>query len=80
MSKKINLILTLLVIVGMLAAFIPASAQDSDVIKIGIVDSMTGGHAAYGLASLDGYKLAHKYRDTALGKKIEFIIVDTKKR
>ena len=78
MSKKINLILTLLIIVGMLAAFIPASAQDSDVIKIGIVDSMTGGHAAYGLASLDGYKLANKYRDSALGKKIEFIIVDTK--
>lgn len=55
----------------------PAGALP-DVIKIGIVDSLTGGHSAYGIASVDGYKLAHKYRDTALGKPVEFIIVDTK--
>jgi branched-chain amino acid transport system substrate-binding protein len=55
-----------------------AEAVLPDVIKIGIVDSLTGGHAAYGTASVDGYKLAHKYRDTVLGIPIEFIIVDTK--
>lgn len=59
----------------------PAPAADGalpDVIKIGIVDSLTGGHSAYGLASVDGYKLALKHRPEVLGKKIEFVIVDTK--
>jgi len=56
----------------------PAAPALPDTIKIGIVDSLTGGHSAYGLASVDGYKLAQKYRPEVLGKPVEFIIVDTK--
>lgn len=76
MSKKLFSVLSVLIVLAMLVAMVPAPQED--VVKIGIVDSLTGGHSAYGLASLDGYKLAHKHRDTVLGKKVEFIVVDTK--
>lgn len=80
MSKKIfAVVVTLAVVMSMLAGFVPAPQETlPDVIKIGIVDSLTGGHAAYGLASMDGYKLAQKHRPEVLGKPVEFITVDTK--
>ncbi|HMN14192.1 MAG TPA: ABC transporter substrate-binding protein, partial [Bellilinea sp.] len=100
MSKKLFVLLAIVMIFSMVASCAPAAPTAApeapaapaageapkpaaggalpDVIKIGIVDSLTGGHSAYGLASVDGYKLALKHRPEVLGKKIEFIIVDTK--
>lgn len=74
MYKKF--VVAFLVIVLAALAVVPAMAQDP--IKIGVVDSFTGSHSAYGLVSLDGYNLAKKYRPEVLGRPIEFIIVDIK--
>ncbi len=78
MSKKLSVLLGIVLILSMLVAAAPAPQAAADTIKIGIVDSLTGNHSAYGLAAVDGYKLALKHRDTVLGKPVEFIIVDTK--
>ncbi len=58
------------------AAEAPAALPDT--IQIAIVDSFTGGHAAYGTGSLDGYELARKYRPEVLGKKVVFKTYDVK--
>ncbi len=50
----------------------------SDVIKIGLIDHMTGGEAAYGLAAIDAYNLALETYPEVLGRKIELIRADTK--
>jgi len=78
MSKKLSVLLGIVLILSMLVAAAPAPQAATDTVKIGIVDSLTGNHSAYGLAAVDGYKLANKHRDTVLGKPVEFIIVDTK--
>lgn len=78
MSKKINILLSVFLIVSMLAAAAPVPQEATDTVKIGLVDSLTGNHSGFGLAAVDGFKLAHKYRDTVLGKPVEFIMVDTK--
>jgi branched-chain amino acid transport system substrate-binding protein len=49
-----------------------------DVIKIGVLDSMTGPHSAYGLGVYDGIKLAAKEYPEVLGRPIELVVADTK--
>ncbi len=74
MNKKV---LSVLVVLTLMLTVLSAFA-DGDPIKIGVVDSYTGGHSAYGLASLDGYTLAHDLRPEALGRPIELNTYDVK--
>lgn len=58
-----------------------SDAQDtseSDVIKIGVFQPLTGANAAGGEMELEGTKLANEMFPEVLGKKIELVIVDNK--
>jgi len=55
-----------------------ADKASSDVIKIGVFEPMTGGNAAGGALEIEGIKLANKLYPTALGKKVELVLVDNK--
>jgi len=52
--------------------------QTSNTIKIGVIEPLTGVSAAGGEEELRGIKIANKLHPTALGKKIELVIVDNK--
>lgn len=56
----------------------PQKAAESDVIKIGVFEPMTGANAAGGAMEVEGVKLANKLFPEVLGKKIELVIVDNK--
>jgi branched-chain amino acid transport system substrate-binding protein len=55
-----------------------ADKSSSDVIKIGVFEPMTGANAAGGALEIEGIKLANKLYPTALGKKVELVLVDNK--
>ncbi|MDS1029784.1 ABC transporter substrate-binding protein [Bacillota bacterium LX-D] len=55
-----------------------ATKAESDVIKIGVYEPLTGMNAAGGEMTVDGIKLANKLFPTVLGKKVELDIVDNK--
>ena len=55
-----------------------ASTGDSDVIKIGVFEPLTGANAGGGALELEGIKLAHKLYPEVLGKKVELVIADNK--
>lgn len=55
-----------------------AANASSDVIKIGVFEPMTGANAAGGALEIEGIKLANKLYPTALGKKVELVLVDNK--
>ena len=55
-----------------------SSGVDSDVIKIGVFEPLTGANGAGGADEYDGVKLAHKLMPTVLGKKIQLVAVDNK--
>lgn len=52
--------------------------DDSDVIKIGVFEPMTGANAAGGQLEVEGVKLANKLYPTVNGKKVELVFVDNK--
>lgn len=54
------------------------SQADSDVIKIGVFEPLTGANAAGGEMEVDGMKLANQLYPEVLGKKVELVIVDNK--
>ena len=51
---------------------------DSDVIKIGVFQPLTGENGGGGSQELDGIKYANKVYSEVLGKKVELVIVDNK--
>lgn len=51
---------------------------EADVIKIGVFQPMTGANAAGGAMEVEGIQLANELYPTALGKKIDLVIVDNK--
>lgn len=55
-----------------------APSQESDVIKIGVYEPLTGDNAAGGQMTLEGMKLANEAFPEVLGKKVELVIVDNK--
>lgn len=55
-----------------------ASTNDSDVIKIGVFEPLTGANAGGGALELEGIKLANKLYPEVLGKKVELVIADNK--
>jgi branched-chain amino acid transport system substrate-binding protein len=82
MKRKISLLLVL----AMTTTFTLAGCSksdtkanvDSDVIKIGVFEPMTGANAAGGQLEVEGVKLANKLYPTVNGKKVELVFADNK--
>jgi len=55
-----------------------SSSTDSDVIKIGVFEPLTGANGAGGADEYDGIKLANKLFPEVLGKKVQLVVVDNK--
>jgi branched-chain amino acid transport system substrate-binding protein len=81
MKRSLVLVLCTALIIGVLsgcAQTTSTSGGDSDVIKIGVFEPMTGANAAGGEMTVEGIELAHKKKGEVLGKKVELVIVDNK--
>lgn len=83
MKRKISLLLVLAMSTSLILAGCNSKSEsnanvDSDVIKIGVFEPMTGANAAGGQLEVEGVKLANKLYPTVLGKKIELVFTDNK--
>ena len=83
MKKKISLLLVLAMTTSFMLAGCNSKTDskayvDSDVIKIGVFEPMTGANAAGGELEVEGVKLANKLYPTVLGKKVELVLADNK--
>jgi branched-chain amino acid transport system substrate-binding protein len=68
----------LLLVLLLAAAATGCSKKESDVIKIGVFEPITGANAAGGQLEVEGIKLANKLYPEVLGKKVELVIADNK--
>ncbi len=79
MKKFILLLGTLTLMILMFTACgKKQSAEESNVIKIGVFEPVTGANAGGAKWEIEGIKLANKLYPEVLGKKIELVIVDNK--
>jgi branched-chain amino acid transport system substrate-binding protein len=83
MKRKISLFLVLAIatsftLVGCGSKSNTKVNVDSDVIKIGVFEPMTGANAAGGQLEVEGVKLANKLYPTVNGKKVELVFADNK--
>jgi branched-chain amino acid transport system substrate-binding protein len=82
MKRKISKLLTICLAFGMLTSCntvkTTKSESDSDVIKIGVFEPLTGAYAAGGELEIEGIKIANDLYPEVLGKKVELVIVDNK--
>lgn len=81
MKQKLSIIMAALLILSL--AFSGCSKKtgnstDSNVIKIGVFEPMTGANAAGGALEIEGIKLANELYPEVLGKKIELVLSDNK--
>lgn len=75
--KKRSLLLILSVILIM-ATLAGCGSSDSDVIKIGVFEPMTGANAAGGEMTVEGIRLANEKVGEVLGKKVDLVVMDNK--
>ena len=76
-----KLFVVLVIAAGLCPLLFAPEAGAANTIKIGIVDSYSGGAAAFGLDLLDGFKMAVAEingQGGVLGKKIEYVTRDEK--
>ncbi|WP_041668815.1 ABC transporter substrate-binding protein [Acetobacterium woodii] len=83
MKKTLSVLLSLAMVVTMVAGCSggtssSSSSSDSDVIKIGVFEPLTGANAAGGELEVEGVKLANQLRPEVLGKKVELVVADNK--
>jgi len=83
MVRKLSILLIALLTVSLLiSGCTPAAsdetAEEEDVIKIGVFEPMTGANAAGGELEVEGIRLANRLYPEVLGKKVELVIVDNK--
>ncbi len=80
MKKILSLLVCLALVISMTAGCSSTSetAEDSNVIKIGVFEPLTGANAAGGELEVEGVKLANELRPEVLGQKVELIIADNK--
>ena len=78
--KKINTLLTLAAALALGVSIVSCSSSggDSDVIKIGVFEPLTGANGAGGADEVDGIKLANKLFPKVLGKTVQLVVVDNK--
>jgi len=80
-KKTLSVLLSLALVVTMAAGCsggTTTSSEDSDVIKIGVFQPLTGANAAGGELEVEGVELANQLRPEVLGKKVELVIADNK--
>ncbi|HEY8392846.1 MAG TPA: ABC transporter substrate-binding protein [Capillibacterium sp.] len=68
----------LLLLVALVVVGAGCTKKESDVIKIGVFEPITGANAAGGQLEVEGIKLANKLYPEVLGKKVELVIADNK--
>ncbi|MBU3135313.1 ABC transporter substrate-binding protein [Clostridium gasigenes] len=83
MKRKISLFLVLVIstslaMVGCSSKSDSKARVDTDVVKIGVFEPMTGANSAGGQLEVEGVKLANRLYPTVLGKKVELVFVDNK--
>ena len=83
MKRKISLLLVLAMSTSFMLAGCNSKQNtkanvDSDVVKIGVFEPMTGASAGGGQLEVEGVKLANKLYPTVLGKKVELVFADNK--
>ncbi len=78
--KKIVSVLTLAaaLVAGISVVSCSSSTSDSNVIKIGVFEPLTGANGAGGADEYDGIKLANKLFPKVLGKTVQLVAVDNK--
>ncbi len=83
-KKKLGLFLVLILTMSLIISACGnqgggnSGGGDSDVIKIGVFEPITGANAAGGEIETDGIKLANSLYPEVLGKKVELVILDNK--
>ncbi len=83
-DKRITVLMVMLMIASLLVGGCGKSATDktsteqSNVIKVGVYEPLTGTNAAGGQMTLEGIQLANKLYPEVLGKKVELVVVDNK--
>ncbi|GGA75731.1 substrate-binding domain-containing protein [Ornithinibacillus halotolerans] len=79
--KRIIAVLFTVLVIGLLAACGNSASKDDDVVKIGVLASLTGALESYGKQTTQGFELGIDYatdgKKEVAGKKIEVIVVDT---
>ena len=84
MKRKLSLLLCFLMVLTMFTACAKEQGTstdaeaDSDTIKIGVFEPLTGENGGGGLQELDGIEYANKMYPEVLGKKIKLVVVDNK--
>lgn len=79
MKKALSLLLCLALVATMTAGCSgSSSSSDSNVIKVGVFEPLTGANASGGELELEGVQLANKLRPEVLGKKVELVTADNK--
>ena len=78
MKKIMVLMLSVIMALSLLAGCGGGQTAESDVIKIGVFQPMTGANAAGGEMTVEGIQLANEKLSEVLGKKVELVIVDNK--
>ena len=78
MKLRHRIAIFLLLIVLLVLVVTGCTKKESNVIKIGIFEPITGANAAGGQLEVEGVKLANKLYPEVLGKKVELVIADNK--
>ncbi|NLY91299.1 MAG: ABC transporter substrate-binding protein [Firmicutes bacterium] len=75
---KPRMIFILFLLVALALGGTGCTKKESNVIKIGVFEPITGANAAGGQLEVEGIKLANKLYPEVLGKKVELVIADNK--
>ncbi len=81
MRNKSKVVVVIALIFMLVGALTGCGGADSNKIKIGLLNEMTGGNATLGTSSANGAKLAFKEANAnggLLGKQIEAVVADNK--
>ncbi|MBC3795572.1 ABC transporter substrate-binding protein [Acetobacterium tundrae] len=80
MKKSLSLLLCLALVATMTAGCSGSStsSDNSDVIKVGVFEPLTGANASGGELELEGVQLANQLHPEVLGKKVELVVADNK--
>lgn len=76
--RRLPIIVAVVLFCVLAAGCSKSEKAESDVIRIGVFEPMTGANAAGGIMELEGIQLANELYPTVLGKKVELVVVDNK--